>query len=136
MREKPLVLIIDDEADLREILRLKLEANNFEVQDVGNGFAGVNMAMQLKPDVIILDVVMPDLDGVATLFKLKENEDTKHIRVFLYTGKGEDQKEIVELNRRFAKESGAVDFIRKEEDLDEVVAKINKAVDEDKKIKA
>lgn len=130
MREKPLILIIDDEADIRDVVRTKLDASGFEVEEAADGLAGIKLALEKKPDVILLDIVMPGIDGVETLMRLKNSEQTKNIRIFLFTGKGDPRPDIVEVNRRFARESGAVDFVRKEIDLNELVAKIQRAVEQ------
>ena len=130
MREKPLILIVDDEPEIIEVVRTKLGANGFEVKEATKGTEGINLAQELKPDIILLDVVMPEMDGVEVLFKLKSNKDTKNIKVFLFTGKGDPRPEILEINRKFALESGAVDFIRKEIELNELVVKLQKTITE------
>jgi len=121
MSEKPFVLIADDETDIRDVVKMKLEASGFKVEEAADGEEAVQKAKELVPDLIILDVVMPKMDGVSALFKLKEDEKTKNIKVFLFTGKGDPRPDIVDVNKKFALESGAVDFIRKEVDLDELV---------------
>ena len=128
MKEKPLILIADDETDIRDVVKMKLEASGFEVAEAADGEEALKKAQELSPDIIILDVVMPKLDGVSALFKLKEDEKTKSIKVFLFTGKGDPRPDIVDVNKKFALESGAVDFIRKEIDLGELVAILKKAL--------
>lgn len=130
MREKPLILIVDDEADIREMVRIKLEANGFEVKEAENGIEGLRLARTLKPEIILLDIVMPGMDGVETLLKIKEDFDIRDTKVFLFTGKGDPRIDVVEISRRFARESGAVDFIRKEIDLSELTAKLQKTIQE------
>ncbi|MEK7573934.1 MAG: response regulator [Patescibacteria group bacterium] len=130
MREKPLILIVDDEPEIREIVKTKLEANGFEIKEASNGIEGVRLAQELKPDIILLDVIMPEMDGVEALLKLKGDENTKDIKVFIFTGKGDPRPEIVGVNRKFALESGAVDFIRKEIELNELVVKLQKTITE------
>ena len=130
MREKPLILIVDDEPEIREIVKTKLEANGFEIKEAPNGIEGVRLAQELKPDIILLDVIMPEMDGVEALLKLKGDENTKDIKVFIFTGKGDPRPEIVGVNRKFALESGAVDFIRKEIELNELVVKLQKTITE------
>ncbi|MCR4275150.1 MAG: response regulator [Candidatus Wolfebacteria bacterium] len=128
MKDKPLILIADDETDIRDVVKMKLEASGFKVEGAADGEEAVQKAKELVPDLIILDVVMPKMDGVSALFKLKEDEKTKGIKVFLFTGKGDPRPDIVEVNKKFALESGAVGFIRKEVDLDELVVKLNEAI--------
>jgi len=130
MRDKPLVLIVDDEADIREIVKTKLEASGFEVKEAKDGVEGFNLVKELKPEIVLLDVVMPKMDGVETLFKLKADERTKNIKVFFFTGKGDLREKIIEINKKFALESGATDYIRKEIDLDELVKKLWKTITE------
>lgn len=130
MREKPLILIIDDEPEIREIVKMKLEASGFETREASQGIEGIKLAQELKPAIILLDVVMPEMDGVEALLNLKSNEDTKNIKIFMFTSKGDPRPEIVEINRKFALESGAVDFIRKEIELNELAAKLQKTITE------
>lgn len=124
MREKPLILIVDDEQDIREIIKIKLSASGFEVIEGSTGVEAVQKAKELKPDLIILDVVMPEMDGVTALMKMKEDPETKDIKVVLFTGKGDPRPDITSVNQKFAQESGAVDFVRKEIDLNELVVKL------------
>ncbi|WP_017297124.1 response regulator [Nodosilinea nodulosa] len=80
------ILIIDDEADVREIAKVSLEiTRQWEVTTAASGDEGVILASTHHPDAILLDVVMPKTDGLATLIKLSENMDTRHIPVILLT---------------------------------------------------
>ena len=124
MFDKPKILIIDDEDDIRDIIRVKLEDKGFQVEDASNGPEGIEKAAKFIPNIILLDVVMPKMDGVSVFFKLQENPLTKGIRTLFFTGKGDPQSIIVDANRRFAQQSGAFDFVRKEIDLDELVRKL------------
>lgn len=119
-----MVLIIDDEDDIRDIVRVKLESKGFQVEDAPNGLIGLEKATKSIPDIILLDVVMPEMDGVTVFFKLQENPATKGIKTLFFTGKGDPQSIIVAANRRFAQQSGAFDFVRKEIDLDELAKKL------------
>lgn len=125
-----MVLIADDEQGIREIVKMKLEASGFEVREAADGEKAINLAREIKPDIILLDIVMPGIDGIKTFLDLKSDDRTKRIKIFLFTGKGDPRPEIVEINRRFAKESGAVDFIRKEINLDDLAAKLRKIIED------
>jgi CheY-like chemotaxis protein len=82
------VLIVDDEEDVRAIAKLGLEmAANWKVLTASSGQEGLNIALQNQPDVILLDLMMPDWDGCHTLKQLKANPDTKNIPVILLTAK-------------------------------------------------
>ncbi|PSR15793.1 two-component system response regulator [filamentous cyanobacterium CCP3] len=80
------ILIIDDEADVREIAKVSLEiTRQWEVTTAASGEEGVRLASTYRPDAILLDVVMPKTDGLATLQQLSNNTDTCHIPVILLT---------------------------------------------------
>ncbi|BAU63712.1 MAG: response regulator [Stanieria sp.] len=82
------VLIVDDEEDVRAIAKLGLEmAANWTVLTASSGQEGLNVAAQNRPDVILLDLMMPEWDGSYTLKQLKENPDTQSIPVILLTAK-------------------------------------------------
>jgi len=124
--KKHCILIVDDDADFRNILKIKLESVGFSTMEAANGKEALTILETTQPDVILLDVMMPEMGGIETLFKIKENDKTRHIRVIILTGKGDPREEIIRLNRKFAQESGAFDYLRKETDLDEIIAKINR----------
>ena len=90
------VLIIDDEDDIREVAALALEtAGGWEVITAAGGRAGVEAAREARPDLILLDVMMPELDGPSTYRLLLETEETRAIPVIFLTAKvqsGEQRK--------------------------------------------
>ena len=69
---KPTVLVIDDELQIRRLLRVCLEANGYRTLEAANGQDGISEAAQHRPDVVILDLGLPDMDGVAVLKRLRE----------------------------------------------------------------
>ncbi|MDB9315732.1 response regulator [Spirulina sp. CS-785/01] len=82
------ILIIDDEADIRAVAQLSLEINNdWEVLTAASGKEGLEIAQQQTPDAILLDVMMPDLDGPTTWAKLQDNTQTQDIPVIFLTAK-------------------------------------------------
>ena len=82
------VLLIDDEDDIREVAQLCLEmVGKWEVVTASSGAEGVERAEAHQPDAIILDVMMPDMDGHATFRNLQANPATRHIPVILLTAK-------------------------------------------------
>ena len=83
------VLIIDDEDDIREVAKISLEVvGGWEVSTSGSGSEGLVMAMDQQPDAILLDVMMPDMDGPATFKQLQGVKATRDIPVIFLTGKG------------------------------------------------
>lgn len=127
MREKPLILIVDDEKDIREMLKIKLEASGFDIKEATCGAEALKLAKEIKPDIMILDIVMPDIDGVEVFINLKKDAETKNIKIFFFTGKGEPKRQLIDIDKKFAEEMGAADFIKKEIDLNELVQKLNNA---------
>jgi CheY-like chemotaxis protein len=94
------ILIIDDEKDIRETTQICLEiANEWEVLTAGSGREGLLKAASEHPDVILLDVMMPDMDGLTTLENLKANPQTQNIPVILLTAKAQaaEQRQFTQL---------------------------------------
>ena len=87
------VLVVDDEDDIRELCRVNLEFEGFQVIDASNGPTGLEKAVNERPDVIFLDLMMPEMDGWEVLQRLKENDATADIPVVLLTARtGEDDQ--------------------------------------------
>lgn len=124
---KQTILIIDDNKDFLEIFSMKLTQAGFEVTTAVGGEEGFNKAKQLKPDLVLLDVEMPVMNGVETLAKLKADGDTSQLKVIFLTNYGEPQKETTWIDEKFAREAGALDYIKKSEDLATVVDEVKKA---------
>jgi len=94
------ILIIDDEDDIREVAALSLETvAGWEVIKASSGAQGVARAAEHRPDAILLDVMMPGMDGPATFRELRRNPDTAGIPVLLLTAKvqGNDQRRFADL---------------------------------------
>ncbi|HEX2698780.1 MAG TPA: response regulator [Acidimicrobiales bacterium] len=85
------VLIADDDPDIREMLALNLELSGYTVSVAENGGRAGELARQLLPDVIVLDVMMPVSDGFSILRNLKQDQATAHIPVVLLTARATDQ---------------------------------------------
>lgn len=131
--KKYTILLVDDEADFRNILKIKLEAVGFNTIEAANGREVITILESAHPDIILLDMMMPEMDGIETLFKIKGNDKTRSIRVIMLTGKGDPREEIMRMNKKFAQESGAFDYLRKEADLSILIDRINKILAEDRK---
>ena len=83
------VLVIDDEAPIRLLCRVNLEAEGMEVIDAADGESGVELARRERPDLVLLDVMMPRLDGWCVAQKLVEDELTKEIPIIFLTALAE-----------------------------------------------
>lgn len=85
------VLIIDDEKDLLETMKFRLEAGGYDVVTAEDGQTGIEMAIKEHPDLIILDVMMPGMDGFDTLKKLKDEMETKGIPAIIFSCGAEEE---------------------------------------------
>lgn len=92
---KKKILIIDDEADFCKLVKRNLELiGDFEVVIAGDGKQGFNSAKKLKPDLILLDIMMPRMDGFKVLEKLKSDMNTLAIPVIMLTAKGDEASKV------------------------------------------
>lgn len=117
------VLVVDDSPTERYFLTDLLRKSGFEVSAAENGEEGVAKAKQDKPDLILMDVVMPGLNGFQATRMLSKEEDTKSIPVIMCTTKNQ------ETDRVWALRQGATDYLVKPiaaEDLLAMIAKLNK----------
>jgi DNA-binding response OmpR family regulator len=115
------VLIVEDDVFLSGIYQKKFEMEGFKVTMAGDGEAGWQAAKKKKPDIILLDILLPKLDGFAVLEKLKKDPETKDIPVILLTNLG--QKDDVESGLK----KGAADYLIKAHfKPSEVVEKVRK----------
>ncbi|HEX3318864.1 MAG TPA: response regulator [Solirubrobacteraceae bacterium] len=84
------ILLIDDEPDIREVFKVSLEAvAGWQILTAGTGAEGAELAAQWRPDAIVLDVMMPELDGPATLEVLRGRRETRNIPVLFMTAKAQ-----------------------------------------------
>lgn len=101
------ILIVDDEKDILEFLRYNFEKESYTVFTAENGIEGKSLAYKSKPDLIILDIMMPGLDGVELCKDLRESHDFKDTLIVFLTARGEDYSQIAGF------EVGADDYITK-----------------------
>lgn len=118
--DKPLTtaLVIDDEPQIRRLLRITLENNGFRVFDAANGQDGLVQAAQCRPDVILLDLGLPDMDGVAVLKRLREWSQAP---VIILSVRDRENDKVVALD------AGADDYITKPFGTHELLARLRVA---------
>lgn len=112
------ILIVDDELHIVELLKYNLEANGYKVDSSLNGREGLNKSTQNKPDLILLDIMLPELDGFDVCKELRKNKETQGIPIIMLTAKGEEFDKILGL------ELGADDYITKPFSVRELLARI------------
>lgn len=101
------ILIVDDEKDILEFVGYNLENEGYIVKKASNGHQAIELNHSFKPDIIILDVMMPDLDGIETCYQIKQEISTNNPKIIFLTARSEDYSEISGL------EAGADDYITK-----------------------
>jgi two-component system, OmpR family, alkaline phosphatase synthesis response regulator PhoP len=101
------ILIVDDEEDILEFLSFKLEKEGYQVTTANNGKEAIDLATKHKPHLILLDMMMPDMDGLETCTKLRKKEELKETVIAFLTAVTDDHTQIHGLN------SGADDYINK-----------------------
>jgi two-component system, OmpR family, alkaline phosphatase synthesis response regulator PhoP len=114
----PRILIVDDEPDLRSVLRFSLEAEQFEVIEASDGEEGLRMACDELPDLVVLDLMLPRMDGYKICRALKFDDRYRHMPVVILSARSG------ETDRRLAMELGADAFITKPYDLKDLVSRI------------
>jgi DNA-binding response OmpR family regulator len=119
---RPRILVVDDEAHIVRALSYVFEREGFDVRSAGDGLAALETAREFLPDVVLLDVMLPVLDGHGTLVKLREEPALSHIAVILLTAQTNSQDIVRGLDL------GAVDYITKPFDPKEVLARVRAQV--------
>ena len=119
MRKKT-VLIIDDETEFADMVQMRLEANNFEVITAPNGADGYELAQTAKPNLILLDVMMPVMDGFETLRKLRRSVVTQATPIIMLTARGESASIFK------AQGLNVTDYLTKPFDSTELVATVKR----------
>ena len=102
------VLIVEDQADIRKLIRMTLEFEPYEIHEAADGSDGLRLAGEVKPDLILLDVMMPgEFDGLQVCARIRANVALKDTRVVLLTARGQNQ------DRDAGQEAGADEYLIK-----------------------
>ena len=124
---KAKIMIIDDEKGLVDVIRDFLEERGFLVTAAYDGKNGIEIIRKSKPDLIILDILMPDMDGRAVLKKLKKEKDLKDIPVIILSGKTD------QFDRNYLLEMGAYEYVTKPYDSYRLLRQINNTLEKKNK---
>ena len=112
------ILIVEDEKDIVEVLRYYLEKEGYRIHVAEEGFAALEIASRIVPNLILLDLMLPKLDGMEVCKRLKGDERLRSIPILMLTAKGEESDKVKGL------ETGADDYITKPFSAKEVVARV------------
>ena len=114
----PVALIIDDEVQIRRLLRVVLEGENYQVREAKTGQEGLTEIARRRPDIILLDLGLPDMDGIAVLKRLREWSETP---VLVLTVRDDEQEKVAALD------GGAEDYVTKPFSTPELLARLRAA---------
>jgi len=117
------ILIIEDEPDQVKMVRLRLEANSYSVSAAGDAQGGIALAREEKPDLILLDMLLPDMNGLDVAKELKKDERTKDIPIIAVTAVG--TPDVLEE----CMQAGISGFMQKPYDSKELVDKIKEQLE-------
>jgi two-component system phosphate regulon response regulator PhoB len=115
---KPLVLIVEDEAALMTMLRYNLEKQGFRVEEAGDGEEALTRINELKPDMVLLDWMLPHLSGIEVCRQIRRRPATRELPVIMITARSEDQDAVRGLN------TGADDYVTKPFSTEALVARM------------
>jgi two-component system alkaline phosphatase synthesis response regulator PhoP len=101
------ILLVDDEEDILEMIRYNLEKEGFEIETANNGKEAIEKARKFIPNLVLLDVMMPEMDGIETCLAIKDIDGLKNTMIAFLTARGEDYSQIAGFD------SGADDYITK-----------------------
>ncbi|RDI61256.1 adenylate/guanylate cyclase domain-containing protein [Microvirga subterranea] len=118
MRERPLILVVDDIAENVDIVTTRLIATGYDVEIARNGREAIDQAYRVRPDMILLDVMMPDIDGIEVTRRLKADEAMRAIPILLLTAKAGKDDVVTGLD------AGGDDYITKPFDQATLVARV------------
>ena len=116
--EKKKILVVDDEVDLVKTIQFSLELEGYKVLVSYNGEDALAQARKENPDLILLDIMLPKLDGYKVCRLLKFDEQYKHIPILMMTAKTQEKDKLM------GKETGADEYITKPFDMEELTEKI------------
>ena len=123
MANNDVILIVEDEKSLREVLSSKLVLEGYTVYAAANGQEGLNLALEKHPNLVLLDIVMPVMDGMEMLQELRKDEWGANVPVILLTNLNDSDKEFESM------EKGAFGYLVKSDwKIDEVTAKIRETL--------
>ncbi|MBA6411700.1 response regulator [Parahaliea sp. F7430] len=112
------IVVVEDEPDILQILSYNLKREGFEVSSSLNGTEGLGLIQQEKPDLVLLDLMLPGMDGLDICRHLKNDETTQHIPIIMVTAKGEESDLVLGLG------IGADDYVTKPFSPKELIARV------------
>jgi two-component system, OmpR family, alkaline phosphatase synthesis response regulator PhoP len=118
VQQKKTILVVDDERDLLDLIEYNLKKEGYDVLKAEDGVEGIRMAKKYKPDLVLLDIMMPKMDGLEACERIRADEDIMHTPIIFLTAKSDEKTEVTGLNL------GADDFLTKPISTAKLVSRI------------
>lgn len=118
MADKQTILVVDDEQDLLDLIEYNLKKEGFNVLKAEDGKEGIKMARKHSPDLILLDIMMPKMDGLEAVEIIRNDEELKRIPIIFLTARGDEKTEVEGLNK------GGDDYITKPISTTKLISRI------------
>lgn len=115
---KQTILVVDDEKDLLDLIEYNLRKEGFDVLKAENGEEGIAMAKEHSPDLVLLDIMMPKMDGLQAVEEMRKDKDLKRIPIILLTARSDEKTEVEGLNK------GSDDYITKPISTTKLISRI------------
>lgn len=118
MSQKQTILVVDDEQDLLDLIEYNLNNEGFNVLKAEDGLEGIEMAREHNPDLILLDIMMPKMDGLEVVERIRDDSQLKHIPIIFLTARGDEKTEVEGLDK------GGDDYITKPISTTKLISRI------------
>lgn len=118
MSDKQTILVVDDEEDLLDLIEYNLKQEGFNVLKAGNGVEGIEMTRKHNPDLVLLDIMMPKMDGLEVVELMRDDAKLKHIPIIFLTARGDEKTEVEGLDK------GGDDYITKPISTTKLISRI------------
>lgn len=118
MADKQTILVVDDEQDLLDLIEYNLKKEGFEVLKAEDGEEGIEVAREHSPDLVLLDIMMPIMDGLEVVEVMRNDEELKRIPIIFLTARGDEKTEVEGLNK------GGDDYITKPISTTKLISRI------------
>jgi len=105
--DKQTILVVDDEQDLLDLIEYNLKKEGFDVLKAEDGLQGIEMARKHNPNLVLLDIMMPKMDGLEVVERMRDDKQLKHIPIIFLTARGDEKTEVEGLDK------GGDDYITK-----------------------
>jgi len=116
--DKQTILVVDDEQDLLDLIEYNLQKEGFDVLKAEDGEEGIEMAREHSPNLVLLDIMMPKMDGLEVVERMRADEQLKHIPIIFLTARGDEKTEVEGLDK------GGDDYITKPISTTKLISRI------------